>query len=278
MNYRHAYHAGNFADVFKHVILARMIVYMQRKEKAFRVYDTHSGPGIYNLTGEEAEKTGEHSLGVGRILKAEIPPKVQDILSPWLAAVRNQSEGYYPGSPVIARHLLRKQDRLSLYELHGEDFGSLATLFRGDYQVRVNNLDGWLVSGAHLPPKEGRGLVLIDPPFELEGEFDRMIDALQKSSKRWRGGTVALWYPVKRRLHTDEWLGTIRSLALGEVLNAEITVRAPESPNSLNGCGMVILNPPYVLEQELKAILPWLSKTLSQGDGSGFRIQHLGKA
>lgn len=277
MNYRHAYHAGNFADVFKHIVLVRLIEYMQRKEKAFRIYDTHAGLGLYNLASEEAGKTEEWKHGYGLIEGAEIPPKVLKLLSPWLDIVKSVPDGYYPGSPKVSRQLMRKQDRLSLYELHEQDHRILAKNFSGDYQTKVFNLDGWYAAGAHTPPKEGRGLMLVDPPFEDGEDFDRMIDVLDKTRKRWAGGTVALWYPVKRRDHTDEWLGTLRGMGFPDLINAEIYIREPNPANMLNGCGLVIANPPYVLRQELEAFMPWLAKTFSQGKGSGHRIQMLSK-
>jgi len=275
MNYRHAYHAGNFADVFKHIILARIISYLQRKDKAFRIYDTHSGPGFYNLSSEEAEKTGEWVEGLQKVQNAYVPQVLEPILKDWKEAVEAATEGFYPGSPRIARYLMRKQDRLSLYELHPEDFGALNTLFKGDYQTRVLNLDGWLAAGAHIPPKESRGMMLVDPPFEDGQDFDRMIDVLTKARKRWSGGTIALWYPVKRRSHTDEWLQTLKELEFPNLLNAELYIRDPRSPSSLNGCGMVIANPPYTLANELRHLLPWLADVMSQDKGSGHRVQDL---
>ncbi len=272
MNYRHAYHAGNFADVFKHIMLARMVDYMKRKEKAFRVYDTHSGIGVYDLNSEEAGKTEEWKLGLGKILDANPPPAINRLIGPWRDAIAPLEESKYPGSPRIARNLLRKQDRLSLYELHDEDISTLKAGFAGDFQVRVNHLDGWLVPGAHIPPKEGRGIMLIDPPFEDGHDFDRMIDALEKARKRWAGGTIALWYPVKKRSHTDEWLDTLKGLRFPDLLSAEIYIQEPWSAGVLNGCGMVIANPPYTLRDELQVLLPWLAEVMHQGKGWGHRI------
>lgn len=168
MNYRHIYHAGNFADVLKHAVLARLVRYMQNKDKAFRVLDTHAGIGLYDLSSEEAQKTGEWQDGIGRLLDAELVPQLADLLEPYLTAVRelNPDGGlqFYPGSPKLARMLFRPQDRLSAMELHPEDFQRLHRLFEGDHHARITELDGWLALGAHLPPKEKRGIVLVDPP------------------------------------------------------------------------------------------------------------------
>jgi 23S rRNA (adenine2030-N6)-methyltransferase len=157
MNYRHAYHAGNFADVLKHVVLSRILVYLQRKEAALRVIDTHAGTGLYDLSSEEAQKTGEWRDGIGRLLAAELPRDVAELLAPYLDAVRavNGSDdfSFYPGSPMIARHLLRRQDRLTAIELHPKDALALKERFAGDHQARIIELDGWLAMGAHVPPK-----------------------------------------------------------------------------------------------------------------------------
>jgi len=278
MNYRHAYHAGNFADVFKHILLSRMIDYLKRKEKAFRVYDLHSGLGLYDLGSEEAGKTEEWKSGIGALLDDRIPAEHEKILADYLSVVCGFGDGFYPGSPMVARKLLRKQDRLSLYELHPEDAPVLAQHFTGDYQTRVNTLDGWLVPGAHVPPKEARGMMLIDPPFEDGKDFDRMIDALQKVRQRWAGGTVAMWYPVKRRDHTDEWLQSLRDLGFDDLLSFEAYIREPRPSSLLNGCGMVVLNAPYTLRDEMGRLLPWLSGVLKQGKGAGHRIQNLSKS
>ena len=275
MNYRHAYHAGNFADVVKHAVFARLVEYLKRKDKPFRVFDLHGGLGLYDLGSDEAARTAEWQGGIAKVTAAEPPQQVAALLSPYLSAVEAAGPGRYPGSPYLVRHLLRRQDRLAVYELHPEDIMPLRALFAGDHQVRVQHLDGWLAPAAHLPPKEARGAMLIDPPFEDGRDFDRMIDALVTSHRRWAGGTVALWYPVKRRAHTDEWLGTLRGLGVPDLLNLELTIREPRSPSMLNGCGLVIARPPYTLRDELEVMLGWLSRVLAVDKGAGVRIQSL---
>lgn len=275
MNYRHAYHAGNFADVFKHILLTRMISYLQRKDKPLRVFDTHAGLGQYDLSSEEAQKTDEASLGVHKVLKAETPSAVKKLIGPWLDSLKAVDEAHYPGSPKVAHSLLRKTDRLSLYELHPEDFEVLKSNFEGDYQTRVNAMDGWLAAASHVPPKEGRGLMLVDPPFEDGKDWDRMVDLLRKTHKRWPGGVIALWYPIKKREHTDEWLETLRMSGFDDLISAELYIREPRSASMLNGCGMVILNPPYVLRDELSTLLPWMAEVLKVDRGSGYRVQNL---
>lgn len=215
MNYRHAYHAGNFADVVKHIILTRIVLYMQRKDHGFRVIDTHAGIGRYDLKGTEAGKTGEWQSGIGRLLEAKLDADVAGLIQPYLDIVRAENADgairHYPGSPLIVRHLLRKQDRLSALELHPDDARLLADVFEGDVQVRVTELDGWLALGAHLPPKEKRGLILVDPPFEIGGEFDRLVEGLVKAHRRFAGGTYAFWYPIDPAGGADKPLGFHRA-------------------------------------------------------------------
>ena len=276
MNYRHAYHAGNFADVLKHAVLARVIEYLKRKEGAFRIHDTHAGRGMYQLASVEAGKTGEWIDGIGRILKAEIPAKAADLLQPYLEAVGTaEPPAEYPGSPVIARRLMRKQDRLSLYELHPEEFEVLSAQFAGDWQVRVNRLDGWLVAGAHLPPKEKRGLVLIDPPFEQEGEFARLTDALVKAERRWPAGTVIAWYPIKDGREADRFATGLKKSAMPDLLRVELRVAEEEPQSGLCACGVVVKNAPYVLAEELKVMLPALTKVLARDGSAAWKVEAL---
>ncbi len=192
MDDRHIHHAGNFADVLKHAALARVVTHLQNKENAIRVVDTHAGAGLYDLTSEEAQKTGEWHAGIGRLLNARLPEEADRLLEPYLSVVRalNPDNGIsrYPGSPKLVRELFREQDRLSAIELHPQDGEALRSLFDGDYQTRVTTLDGWLALGAHLPPKERRGVVLVDPPFELEGDYDRLVDGLARAYGRWQSG------------------------------------------------------------------------------------------
>lgn len=281
MNYRHAYHAGNFADVVKHVILSRIVEYLKRKDQAFRVIDTHAGIGLYDLRGTEAGKTSEWTGGISRVFdaveKGEIPEAAIELLQPYLDVVRAVNNGkdlrHYPGSPLLTRHLLRKQDRLSALELHPQDAKKLAKLFDGDYQARVIELDGWLSLGAHMPPKEKRGLVLVDPPFEIEGEFDRLVDGLVKAYKRFPGGTYALWYPVKDRKETERFSKRLRETEIPKIMRIELAIRAPSLEPRLDGTGMIVVNPPYTLESEMQTLLPCLTKLLSEEKGSNFSIQ-----
>ena len=268
MNYRHAYHAGNFADVVKHIVLSRIIEYLKRKDAPFRVIDTHAGIGLYDLSSEQAARTGEWLGGIGRLAGKTFTPEVATLLGPYLdAAGLNDAAGEiksYPGSPLIARRLLRKQDRLFAVELHPEDAAELRQLFAGDIQTRVLELDGWLALGAQLPPKERRGLVLVDPPFEEPGEFERMADALAKAHHRWPGGVYALWYPVKNAREVAAFRDRLKQAGIPKILDLRFDIRPPSPEPRLDGCGMAIVNPPYPLEAEMKAVLPALHALLAE--------------
>ncbi|CAN7247328.1 23S rRNA (adenine(2030)-N(6))-methyltransferase RlmJ [Neorhizobium sp. LjRoot104] len=268
MNYRHIYHAGNFADVLKHAVLARLIRYAQNKDKAFRVLDTHAGIGLYDLSSDEAQKTGEWRDGIGRLMEAELPAKVADLLEPYLTAVRDLNPGgalkLYPGSPKLARMLFRPQDRLSAMELHPDDFNRLHNLFEGDFQVRATELDGWLALGAHLPPKEKRGIVLVDPPFEEEGEYKRLVKGLSTGWRRFQGGTYCLWYPIKKGAPLKAFHDELKALEIPKMLCAELTVRSDRETTGLSGSGLIIVNPPFTLKDELHAFLPVLKTILAQ--------------
>ncbi|MER8667896.1 23S rRNA (adenine(2030)-N(6))-methyltransferase RlmJ [Mesorhizobium sp. M1156] len=279
MNYRHAYHAGNFADVVKHVVLSRLIEYLKQKDKAFRVIDTHAGIGRYDLSSTEAQKTGEWQGGIGRLVDAALDAPAVALLAPYLEAVRslNPDGGVkkYPGSPLIARHLMRKQDRLSAVELHPKDAARLKVLFDGDFQTRVIELDGWLALGAHLPPKEKRGLVLIDPPFEEEGEFGRLVDGLQRAHRRWPGGIYALWYPLKDRRAVAAFRKALKQTGISKLLDIGFEIRPDAVEPSLDGCGMVVVNPPFTLEGELRTLLPALHRLLALEQRSHWTLDWL---
>ncbi|MBX9464759.1 MAG: 23S rRNA (adenine(2030)-N(6))-methyltransferase RlmJ [Aquamicrobium sp.] len=268
MNYRHAYHAGNFADVVKHLLLTRIIEYLKRKPGAFRVIDTHAGTGLYDLSSEEAQKTGEWRNGIGRLLDTKLPDDAAALAAPYLDAVRAFNAGhpfrYYPGSPVLTKQLLRGADRLTAIELHPDDCFALRTRFAGDWQVRVIELDGWLAMGSQVPPKEKRGLVIVDPPFEKEGEFKRIVDGLQKAYRRWPGGTYALWYPIKDHNAVTAMREMLKQTGIPKIMDVVFELRQPSPEPRFDGTGMIVVNPPYVLEDELKVLLPALREVLAE--------------
>jgi 23S rRNA (adenine2030-N6)-methyltransferase len=279
MNYRHVYHAGNFADVVKHAVLTRIVEYLKRKDKAFRVIDTHAGTGLYDLSGEAAQKTGEWRGGIGRLMQATLSAPVAEALAPYLAAVRAENPSgsvrFYPGSPMIVRRLLRPRDRLTAIELHPQDAAALKERFAGDVQVRVIELDGWLALGAQLPPKEKRGLVLVDPPFEEPGEFERIAERLARAHRRWPGGVYAVWYPVKDRAAVAAFREGFRGGAIPKVLDVSLMIRDGAGAPRLDGTGMLIVNPPYGLAAELAPVLAELAGILAEGRGARWNIEEL---
>ena len=276
MNYRHAFHAGNFADVVKHLILARIVEYLKLKPAAFRVIDTHAGIGRYDLTSDEARRSPEWMEGIRRLIERGLDGRAAELAEPYLAAVVAENPDgeltSYPGSPVLARRLLRNQDRLTAIELHPADAATLKAQFAGDIQARVIQLDGWLALGAQVPPKEKRGLVLVDPPFEEPGEWERLAGGLVKAHRRWPGGIYALWYPPKDPAEARRFAAALEASAIPKILRAELTIRQPSTPPRLFGTGMIIVNPPYPLEAELRVLLPALADILADENRGDWRL------
>jgi 23S rRNA (adenine2030-N6)-methyltransferase len=282
MNYRHAFHAGGFADVIKHIVLARILVYLQDKQAAFRIIDTHAGAGVYDLTSDEARRGGEWLTGIARVMQARFSETTLPLLKPYLDIVRAfnpQAElKTYPGSPLIARALLRPQDRLTACEVEPNARKRLIDALRRDTQARVVDLDGWLALPAFVPPKERRGLVLIDPPFEAKNEFERLAAGFAEAFAKWPTGSYLLWYPVKSRRATDtlarhvaDAVGT--ATPPGKCLRLEFSVAPQATGTTLASAGLLVVNPPWTLMGELKAILPELEKPLGQGGAGRFRLE-----
>ena len=269
MNYRHAYHAGNFADCMKHALLVWLLQALARKPAAFTVLDTHAGAGRYDVTDGPAERTGEWRAGIGRLLEAAPAP-----LADYLAVVRQ--EGLYPGSPSIVRALLRPQDRLICCELHPDEASALRRLFHRDGQVAVHARDGWAALGALLPPAHRRGLVLIDPPYEQGGEHDRLAAALGQVAARFPAGIVAGWYPIKHLAPVRTLHEAVRLAGLRDVVAAELWLREPTDPARLNGCGLLVRQPPWHWDTAWPPLLAALLAALGTGEaGAGVRAVRL---
>lgn len=284
MNYRHAYHAGNFADVFKHAVLARIILHLQKKDAAFRFIDIHAGRGAYDLSSTEAQKTGEWRGGIGRLVEAKLPETVKDLVAPYLDSIVATSEAplvkgvpptLYPGSPAIMHYLARHNDRLTLTELHPVDHAALAKRYAGDIKVKVIELDGWLALKGFLPPKERRGLILIDPPFEEPNEFDRVVTGLTEAHKRFATGVVMIWYPIKDLRETKRFHEAVAATGIRRILSAELAVRTPTPDGSLSANGLLIVNPPWTLDTEIRAMAPVLADVMAIGPGAGSSVDWL---
>lgn len=265
MNYRHAYHAGNFADVFKHTIIIALLKSLLRKDTAFCYIETHAGTGRYDLHSDAAQKSKEFMNGVEKVIAEENPPPlIQDYLACIKKLNSNNDLHYYPGSPYFARCFLRSQDRMVLSELHPDDYQSLKHFFKHHNQIGVHYQDGYQSLKAFLPPKERRGLVLIDPPYEKPGELTSLPDILSNAIKRWETGIYALWYPIKTRQQLTHFYRELKAKISRPFIVSEFLIYSEEIATHLNGCGMVVINPPWQFETQLEMIIPWLRKVLAE--------------
>jgi len=281
MNYRHAYHAGNFADVVKHAALSLLIERLKAKEKPFRILDTHAGIGLYDLASPLAGKTGEWEGGIGKLLGPDLASvtltrRLGEALAPYLGVVRAVNPDgrlrYYPGSPVIARTLLRPVDRLTAVELHPDDYRLLASRFAGDFQVKAIELDGWLALSGFLPPKERRGVVLVDPPYEQGDEFRVLAEGFEKAYRRWPTGVYALWYPVKEIGAVKNFVKRLYDTDIPRLLGAELWVRERATEGRFNGTGLILCNPPFKLDETLDTLLTGLVPILGEDEKAGRRV------
>jgi 23S rRNA (adenine2030-N6)-methyltransferase len=306
MNYRHAFHAGNFADVVKHAVLTRILVHLLGKPAAFRVIDTHAGAGVYDLAGDEAGRSGEWRAGIGRLLAAPIAPPVQALLKPYLdvvaslnstssaprvpahAGILGDDSGEneqlasaspgsepvlttYPGSPALARAFLRPQDRLIACELEPKAYALLAHNLARDRRIKTVAIDGWTALNAYVPPSERRGIIVVDPPFEQAQDFTRLAHGLETAYRKWASGIYLLWYPIKGRQEPDALARRLKRSSIARILRAELAVAATPAQGPLGGCGLIVVNPPWTLENELAAILPELVKALGSRN-SNYRL------
>ena len=282
MNYRHAFHAGGFADVFKHAVLCRILHYLRAKPAAFRVIDTHAGAGLYDLAGPEASRGGEWHDGIERLMAAQLAAPVAALLVPYLEVIGALNERgrlkTYPGSPALARAWLRPQDRLIACEIEPQAAAALRQNLRGDTRIKTLEIDGWTALGAYVPPKERRGLVLVDPPFEQDSDFFRLARGLTAAHRKWATGIYALWYPIKGRSEPDALAKSLRRLGIAKMLCAELIVAPLSDPTRLNGCGLILVNPPWTLESELSVLLPALAGILGRDGKGGFKLDRLTRA
>lgn len=274
MNYRHGYHAGNFADVFKHAVLARLLVHMNAKDTAYRVIDTHAGAGSYDLGGKRASATAEFLGGIRRLQDNLPTGKALALLQPYLDAVARHAPAY-PGSPLIAQELTRAQDALVFCELLPEEHAALVKAVGRDRRAKTLMLDGWTALKSLLPPKERRGLVLIDPPFEDAAEFRHIADGIEEAMRRFATGIYLIWYPVKNRHDTDAAIRRILRAAGKPALRLELEVGPPQSEGSLQASGLLVVNPPWKLKEECELLLPALHHALAGNNRGAVRVEAL---
>jgi 23S rRNA (adenine2030-N6)-methyltransferase len=269
MNYRHGFHAGNFADVLKHVVLTRILAHLNAKDAPYRIVDTHAGAGRYDLGSEEALRTHEWKDGVARIDRSPLAPAVETILKPWRDALSGARALFgpdaYPGSPWLCRQAMRADDRLIAAELHPQTHKKLAAVLARDTRCKALEIDGWNALRGNVPPKERRGLVLIDPPFEEKDEFATLEAEFIAAHRKWPTGIYALWYPVKDRRAVENLLSAIMAAGIGKLLRLEIDVDRPEAAGGLSATGLLVVNPPWTLADEARILLPALTERLAQG-------------
>ncbi|MBL4829642.1 MAG: 23S rRNA (adenine(2030)-N(6))-methyltransferase RlmJ [Aliivibrio sp.] len=273
LSYRHSFHAGNHADVVKHIVQSLILDALKQKDTPFVYHDTHSGVGRYDLTHEWSEKTGEYKQGIAKLWQQHDLP--EEILS-YINAVKDLNNDdelrYYPGSPRVGRAQLRDQDRMVLTELHPTDFPLLLQEFRGDRQVRMYKEDAFDKLKASLPPKERRGLVLIDPPYELAKEYRDVVNAIKESHKRWETGIYAIWYPVVNRFDSSDMINGLKKAGIRKILQIELGVSPDTTERGMTASGMIVINPPWKLESQMQAILPFLKQAIAPENGH-FKIE-----
>jgi 23S rRNA (adenine2030-N6)-methyltransferase len=283
MNYRHGFHAGNFADVFKHAILARILGYMKRKQTPFRFIDTHAGAGRYDLADEAARRSPEWRDGVARLVKTRPPAPVAALIAPYLEAIGPcDDEGRpasYPGSPALAQALLRPQDRIALSEANPEERAALIAALGRDGRLSIVGVDGYVALNAYAPPKERRGVVLIDPPYEEPDESARVEAALTRALHKWPRGVYALWRPIKSAADDAHFRNALAALAAPAMLSLELDVGAippgAHSAQPLRRAGLIVVNPPFGLDEEARVLMPWLAQLLKRAAGAGFVCEWL---
>lgn len=280
LSYRHAFHAGNHADVLKHAVQALILASLKKKDKPFIVLDTHAGGGLYDLRGEWSQKKAEYQDGIARLWGEQANWAAID---DYLATVRAMNDDgaltFYPGSPELSRRLTREQDKVVLMELHNNEVESLRGNMQGDPRVTLHHRDGFEGLVALLPPTPRRGLVLIDPPYELKEDYFRVVDTLKKAQKRWATGIYAIWYPILGREadRSRDMLNAIAKAGLGDVLVAELEVAGQTPDWGMNGSGMVIVSPPWQLDEQIETFLKPLCNKLAQGPGAQFRVEWLSR-
>jgi 23S rRNA (adenine2030-N6)-methyltransferase len=266
--------------VFKHIVIVRVLAHLREKVTPFRVIDTHAGAGLYDLAGEAASRTGEWREGIGRLAGAALPADAAALVAPYLAVLRacNQTDElrHYPGSPLLVHHLLRPQDRLIACELEPQAAIALSHQLYGRPDTKVMRIDGWVALNAYVPPKERRGIVIVDPPYEQGDDFIRLADGITAAYRKWPTGIYLMWYPIKDRDGPDRLLRMLRRAALPKCLHVEFTVAEPQPDSGLSACGLVVINPPWKLAAEIAIIAPALLEHLGRGAGRACTVTHLG--
>ncbi len=272
LSYRHAFHAGNFADVLKHIVEVEILSYLTLKEKAFHYIDTHAGGGLYKLASAE-NRRAEYLDGIDRLDVQGFPQLARYFQV--IQSYHQQDERLYPGSPAFALHFLRAQDRSWLFELHSTEVQILKQFAAGDKRIVVQQSDGFKGALAQVPPVSRRGLVLIDPPYELKEDYDRVVKTLIQLHRRFSTGVYAIWYPVVDRSRIDQIERALKASGIGRIQLFELSVRADTEARGMTGSGMIVVNAPWTLFEFMSGLLPDLAEKLAQDKGAGYRCLQL---
>ncbi|MCX8575029.1 MULTISPECIES: 23S rRNA (adenine(2030)-N(6))-methyltransferase RlmJ [unclassified Gilliamella] len=276
LSYRHSYHAGNHADVLKHIVLTLCIESLKEKEKPFLYLDTHSGAGRYLLKSEHAEKTGEYLSGINLLWQQpDLPKQLDTYLSILQRYNPFDTLKYYPGSPLIAKQLLREQDKLNLTELHPTDYPFLRQEFNKDKRARVLREDGFAQLKSKLPPESRRGLILIDPSYEIKDDYQKIPTAINEAYKRFATGVYLIWYPVVSRTQTQRMIDGIVNLGIKRISQFELALKPDNNQKGMTASGMIVINPPWKLHEQMQSIMPWLKEKLDTEKTGNFTIKEL---
>lgn len=276
LSYRHSYHAGNYADVLKHTVLASILDYLLQKDKPFCYLDTHSGCGAYELDSAQSLKTGEFNNGIGALWnKQDLPAPVARYIEQVEAFNGKGALRLYPGSPMITNQMRRDDDRMFLFELHPNEFTNMRGNFSGDRQIKMAHSDGLQGLIANMPPKERRGLVLIDPSYEIKTEYDEVVETLIAAHRRFATGTYALWYPVVKRPLISKMERALKSSGIRNIQLFELAIDTDTEERGMTSSGMIVINPPWTLQKEMQHSLPYLADALGINGNGSYRIETL---
>lgn len=274
LSYRHIYHAGNHADILKHIVVSQICKHLIKKEAPFFYLDTHAGIGEYSLESTQAQKNKEFESGIARLIAHnKLPEPIADFVD--LVKSMNPSDNLliYPGSPKVVAYYQRLKDKMHLCELHPNDFPILASLFPNKRKANVQKGDGFSAVKAMLPPPQKRGFVLMDPPYEIKQDYHTVVDALVAGHKRFPTGTYAIWYPVLSRQQADNLINSVESTKIRNILLVELLIRDANTEQGMNGSGMIVVNPPWTLKTEAEQYLPTLQTLLGESNGASFQVR-----
>ena len=278
LSYRHSFHAGNFADVLKHLILIKILEHLHKKDKPFCCIDTHAGPGLYELNSDYALKNKEFENGISRLWQQpNLPASVEQYVKVIQHFNVTDQLNYYPGSPLIAQHFLRVQDRLFLHELHSTEIERLTQTVKKDRRIKVFHADGLKNTLGLLPPNEHRGLILIDPSYEIKTDYQSVVDTLIQMHKRFATGTYALWYPVVDRTRNQHLELALKQSAIKNIQLFELGISADTAEKGMSSSGMIVINPPWTLQADMQETLPYLATQLGLDHAGHYRIETLVK-